>query len=66
MIDFDGYTIEYYKLRNLIAITLPPTEETTRNTLTPVRTRKIEVSDKELTYILSMIYLIFEDGNLKK
>ena len=67
MITYAGYSIEYQKLWNLLTISLPPTEETYYTTLTPVnKTRKTDITEKELAYILGVIYQIFEEDKWKK
>ena len=67
MIEYNGYSIEYCKLCNLVTISLPPTEETYYTTLTPInKTRKIDITDEELAYILGVIYQIFEEDKWKK
>lgn len=67
MIEYHGYSIEYSKLWNLLTISLPPTEETHYTTLIPInKTRKTEINEEELAYILGVIYQIFEEDKWKK
>lgn len=56
----NGYAIEQYPSRNEIIITLPQTEETLTNTITPVRKRKKKLNGEELAVIVTMVERMME------
>lgn len=56
----NGYAIEQHPSRNEIIITLPQTEETLTNTITPVRKRKKKLNGEELAVIVTMVERMME------
>lgn len=60
MVVLDGYSIEHYRNRNQIVITMPQTVETLTNTASIVRNRKTDFSDSDLVLLLEMVRYICE------
>lgn len=60
MIMINGYCLIYYREKNEIRITLPQTERTATNTVTPCVNRRLYVSDEELTALLGKVIEIFK------
>ncbi len=50
----DGYSIEHYRTRNQIVITMPQTMETPTNTISIVRNRKVKFTTEDLTILLEL------------
>lgn len=59
----DGYTARYYKKDNRIVINLPQTMVTMTNTIEPVVSRKVEISEEELSSFVALAKLVFEGRN---
>lgn len=67
MLCLDGYSLEYYKNRNEIVITLPQTAETATNTVSPIVKRAVDIdSTKLLPVLLMVIRTVYEIGEEKK
>jgi len=56
----DGYSIEHYRNKNQIVITMPQTEQTLTNTRSNVRNRKLDFTDSDLALLLEMTRYICE------
>ena len=56
----DGYAIEEYINTNQIIITLPQTQSTLTNTVTPVVARRTRLTHDELVAILVAVKAMFE------
>lgn len=55
-----GYSIEEYINTNRIIITLPQTQSTLTNTITPVVKRRTRLTNEELTAILVAVKAMYE------
>lgn len=53
-----NYSISQHK--NTVTITLPPTQRTTANTISPVENRRENLTDKELAEILLRTVVMFQ------
>ena len=62
MIVSDGYSLMYDKKHNRIVIGIPPTVETTTDTITPIADRRTDVSETDLIILLNIAQLIFHKG----
>lgn len=68
MLISNDYTLTYYPNRNQIVITLPQTNRTLTNTLSPVADRRTDVKESDLMCLLQVAQVIFskrergEDG----
>lgn len=56
----DGYSIEHYRNRNQIVITMPQTTETLSNTISIVRNRKVDFTAEDLTILLELTKYLCE------
>lgn len=56
----DGYSIEHYKSRNQIVITMPQTMQTLTNTTSIVRNRKADFTSADLTILLELTRYLCE------
>ena len=54
MIDAGDYYIKYFRSYNKITIYLPQTIETLMNTVSPVRDRKVDLTEADLHLLLSV------------
>ena len=61
MIFLGNYSLLYDKSRNKIVISLPQTQETQTNTISPVENRKVAVDEQELGAILAVAKICFEE-----
>lgn len=62
MLISNGYSLTYYKNRNLIVIGLPQTWRTLTNTHEPVVDRRTDVEEKDLAILLNTTQAIFLNG----
>ena len=60
MIVIDGYSIEHYRNRNQIVITMPQTMQTITNTTAMVVNRRTDITDNELSALLLCVKAIME------
>lgn len=60
MIVSDGYSIEELVNKNQIIITLPQTQSTLTNTVTPIAERRTRLTAEELTAILVAVKTMYE------
>lgn len=60
MIVSGGYSIEEFVNKNQIIITLPQTQSTLTNTVTPIVERRARLTDQELTAILVAVKAMYE------
>lgn len=56
-----GYTLIQYPNENRIVVTLPQTMETIRNTITPIKDRRREITQAEETALLVCVKALFEN-----
>lgn len=59
MIVYDDYALSYYPKINQIVITLPQTLLTTTNTISPVRDRRTDIEESDLSCLLYMTKILF-------
>ena len=62
MIVSDDYALSYYPNINQIVITLPQTLLTTTNTISPVRDRRTDIKESDLSCLLTMTRIIFKNA----
>ena len=62
IISQDGYSIEHYRNRNQIVITMPQTIETQSNTISIVRNRKTDFTTEDLMILLELTKYLCGDG----
>lgn len=60
MIISDGYSIEFFKNRNQIVITVPQTMETLTSTVAMVSNRRTYLTESEMTALLGVVKAIME------
>lgn len=58
----DGYAINQYPTRNEIVITLPQKWDTLTNTVVPVSSRRIALTDAEEAALLVAVKAMLENG----
>ena len=56
----DGYSIEHYRNRNQIVITMQQTTETPSNTISIVRNRKVDFTEEDLMILLELTKYLCE------
>ena len=60
MIISDGYSIEFFKKRNQIVITVPQTMETLTSTAAMISNRRTYLTESEMTALLGVVKAIME------
>lgn len=59
MIASNDYYLNYYPKRNQIVISLPQTERTLMNTISPIVDRRTDVKESDLMCLLQVAQVIF-------
>ena len=63
MIVSDDYTLSFYPNKNQIVINLPQTLLTTTNTIPPIRDRRTDITESDLSCLLFMTKILFNNAS---
>lgn len=66
MLISNDYALTYYPKRNQIVITLPQTNRTLTNTVSPVVDRRTDVKETDLMCLLQVAQVIFSKGERRE